>query len=120
MSGSENGELGDSAQNVKMLAQVRRLLEQAGLGCEHIDEAVRLARSQRIERIGMRQYLNEMVRPIARRPARECALLNGEGSLISPDDDCTLVDYLAQHYAPETLPAAVLASQDGQLREFVL
>jgi hypothetical protein len=113
--------LGESAQNVKTLAQARRLLEQAGLGCEHIDRAVCLARAQRIQCIGLRQYLHEMLQPVARHSARECALLDGAGATTSPDDDCTLIEYLlSQRYTPENLPSVVLVSEDGQIREFVL
>jgi hypothetical protein len=113
--------LGNSAQNVRILAQARRLLQQAGLGCEPLDEAVLRARLQRVEKVGgMRQYLGEMIRDVARRPARECALLNGEGSVVSLDGDYALIDYLEQHYTAETLPTVVLVSQDGRLREFVL
>jgi hypothetical protein len=109
-----------SIRNIKMLAQVRRLLAQAQLDDVSINAAVRLARIQRVKATGMRQYLHDMLKPVAHLPARECALLGDEGCVVPLDGDISLVDYLERHYTPETLPMVVLAPQDGRLREFVL
>jgi len=110
----------ESLQNVKMLAQARHLLARLNLDHVPITDAVRQVRSRRIERTGLRQYIYEMLRPVARRPAKECALLNGNGGVTPLGGDGTLAEYLEQHYTPETLPTVVFVFLDGRFREFVL